>query len=168
MDDEYDLNMNLVSKHLLVKELRSAIENEENDSGIHEVTKRPHNSKSNSSNGPTINENPIKFLINYDREVERETNNINQLFSVYKQFPKCYPNLQEEKEIFKRYLGIVKPEKSFESDELDKEFAKYWNLRIKTLRKREIDNKKEEIRKKWEEFTPNDDGKILRFFMARS
>lgn len=159
MDNEFDINMHMISKHLLEKELEEMTkEKDENDSGIHENTA----SKENMATTPltTIGKNPIKFLINYDREVERVAKHINELFDVYSQFPKCYPKLDEEKEYFKKYLGIVKFEKTLDQDEMEQEFVKYWESRIKVLRKSEIEKQKEDIRQKWENFTPRYDGSL--------
>lgn len=147
MDDEFDINMNLIKKRLLEKELEKENDKEDGDSGIHETsaTKLP---------SIPITNNPVKFLINYDNEVERAANQLNARFKVYKDFPKCYPELEREKEIFTRYLSVVKSEKNYDKETIESEFVKYWKLRIKTLYKIELGKKKEEIRKKWEDFTP--------------
>lgn len=157
MDDDYYTNMLGIQRHLLKKELKKLNAEELNDgedadSGFHaEVAK---------ARAPPVprKEDQVKLLINYDKEVANAVRKIDQNFMVYHQFPKCYPEIKEEKEIFMKKVLIVKTEKEMDPKELDADFQKYWDLRIKILRSQAIEKEKEEIRRNWQDLKPRYEG----------
>lgn len=138
MDSEYHDDMLNVKKHLINKELKET-DKDEIDSGIHESVSSKNTVK-----------DPVKLLINYDREVAQKTKITRQNYMVYLQFPKCYPDIATEKENFMKQRYPFKVEKDIEKVELDKIWVEYWSKRIPKLFDQAIDKEKEEIRKKWE------------------
>lgn len=138
MDDEYYSDMLHIKKHIINKELME-MGRDEVDSGIHESVKASKSVK-----------DPVKLLINYDREVAQKAKKIRQNYLVYLQFPKCYPAIAVERELFMKQRNPFKVEKDVEKSELDKEWQLYWSKRITTLCDQAIEKEKEEIRKKWQ------------------
>lgn len=157
MDNEYHSDMLNIKKHMINKELKE-MDKDEVDSGIHGSVSTKKNVK-----------DPVKLLINYDREVTHKTKRTRQNFLVYLQFPKCYPEIAMEREIFLKQRNPFKVEKDLEKPELDKVWQKYWSKRISILCDQAVEKEKEEIRKKWEglvanyenEFTMSDEFETL-------
>lgn len=142
MDEEYHIDMLNIKKHMILKEVK---EQEDQDSGIHDSIK-----------GRSKFKDPVKLLINYDREVAHVTKKIREKYLIYLQFPKCYPKIEKEKKKFKMEQNLVKLEKGFDKIQLDAIWQTYWKQQIPKLCEEEVEKEKEEIRKKWEYLVPKD------------
>lgn len=92
---------------------------------------------------------PSRMLVNYDREILNSMRKIREEFRFYVQYPKCYPNFDEEKHRFlSQNLG-----QNIESD-IDKRFQFYWESRVSTLCDMKIASEKQNIRKHWKKLLP--------------
>lgn len=140
MDDEYYYEMKKVKERLIQREAEQT-NKQENDSGI-------HGSVQNNLRG-----NPISILADYDKEVVSMTKKTRENFLVYLQFPKCYPDIENEKETFMKLNNLVKIDKDMDKAELNAAWDKYWQKRIPVLCDRAITIQKNDIRKKFENFS---------------
>lgn len=136
MDDEYHMDMLMIKKHMIEKELKEIKkeENEDKDSGIHQM-----------GSGGAMIKDPMQLLKSYDREVERITKSHRQNFMVYLEFPKCYPEIEFEKAMFDELRGHGSLEQDLESD-----WKKYWAARVPILCNEKIEQAKLDILNKWE------------------
>jgi hypothetical protein len=90
---------------------------------------------------------PSRLLVNYDRQVVNMIRRIKDEFNFYLQFPKSYPQIDDEKRRFLNdYYG--------DGSSTENSFQFYWESRIGTLCDLAIKKEKEVIREDWKALLP--------------
>lgn len=135
IDQMFDEETLLANKTLLERELKEL--NDSQDSGV-------------------AIPDPSRLLVNYDREVINMIRRIQDEFSFFKDYPKCYPNYEDEKKSFlaQQCIQCSDQFKDIKMN-VDEQFKDFWARRVAYLCDYKIKQEKDTIRKNWKHLLPS-------------